>query len=208
MRTLIESGNKVNVMNLAYATKLGLCTRKINVGVQKINRSYLDIFRIVIADCSVKDKLGRVRFFQETFLLANIGLEVVLGMLFLTLSKEDIRYVERELVQRTYTADEALLITRRVEIIDKKKFAAAALNEDNETFVVHLALLAEPTTMLIYSSRQAKVAVLMSEKTRIFVEYSDFSNVFLQTTRRSYQSIPELMITLLICQRISNRLTV
>ena len=75
---------------------------------------------MVIADCSVKNKLRRVRFFQKTFLLANIGLEVVLGMLFLNLSKADIWFVEQKLVWRTYMAEETLPMTRRVEIIDKK----------------------------------------------------------------------------------------
>ena len=60
MRALIDSGSEVNAMYPAYATKLGLCARKINVGAQKIDGSYLDTFGMVIADCSVKDKLGRV----------------------------------------------------------------------------------------------------------------------------------------------------
>ena len=111
-------------------------------------------------------------------MLANIGLEVVLGMPFLTLSKADVRFAERELVGRTYTAAKALPTTRRVEIINKREFAAAALNTDDETFVVHVAALAEPTTMLIHPSRQAQVAALTSEETEIPAEYSDFSDVF------------------------------
>ena len=99
-------------------------------------------------------------------------------MPFLTLSKADVRFAERELVWRTYTAAEALPTTRRVEIIDKREFAAAALNADDETFVVHVAALAEPTTMPIHPSRQAQVAALTSEETGIPAEYSDFSNVF------------------------------
>ena len=83
-------------------------------------------------------------------MLANIGLEVVVGMPFLTFSKANIRIAERELVWRTYMTEEALATTKRVEIIDKKRFATAALNADNETFVVHVAALAEPTTMPIY----------------------------------------------------------
>ena len=78
----------------AYAMKLGFRAKKIDVGTQKIDRSHLNTFGMVIADCSVKNKLGRVRFFQKTFLLANIGLGVVLGMSFLTLSKADIRFAE------------------------------------------------------------------------------------------------------------------
>ena len=113
----------------------------------------MNTFGIVIADCSVKNKLGRVQFFQGTFLLANIGLEVVLGMPFLTFSKVDIQFAERKLVWRTYTAVKALPTTRRVEIIDKREFAVAALNADNKIFVVYVAALVELTTMLIHPSR-------------------------------------------------------
>ena len=178
MRSLIDSGSKVNAMHPTYATKLGLCARKIDVNAQKINRSYLDIFGMVIVDCLVKNKLGRIRFFQKTFLLANIGLEMVLGMFFLNLSKGNIWFAKRELVWRTYTAAEALPTTRKMEIIDKREFVAVALNANNEIFVVYVAALVEPTTMPIYPSCQAQVAALTSKKTRIPAKYSDFSNVF------------------------------
>ena len=123
--------------------------------------------------------LERVRFFQETFLLANIGLEVVLGMPFLTPSKANLRFAERELVWRIYTAAETLPSTRRVEIVDKKEFPTALLNVDDETFVVYIIALAESKTIPIYLSHQAQITALMSEETRISAEYSDFSNVFL-----------------------------
>ena len=50
-------------MHPAYATKLGLRARKINIGAQKIDGSHLDTFGMVIVNCSVKDKLRRIRFF-------------------------------------------------------------------------------------------------------------------------------------------------
>ena len=111
-------------------------------------------------------------------MLANIGLEVVLGMSFLTLSKADIWFAEQELVWRTYMAAEASSTTRKIEIIDKREFAAAVLNADNEIFVMYVAALAESTIIPIHSSCQAQVTVLTSEKTGIPAEYSDFSNVF------------------------------
>ena len=45
---------------------------------------------MVLADFQVEDKLGKARFFQETFLLANISAEVALGMLFLILNNVDV----------------------------------------------------------------------------------------------------------------------
>ena len=103
---------------------------------------------------------------------------MVLRILFLTLNKADIRFAERELVWRTYTATEALSMTKRIEIIDKKEFAVAALNIAKKTFIVHIAALAESTTMPIYPSCQVQVAALTSEGAGISAEYFDFSNVF------------------------------
>ena len=48
VRALIDLGSEVNVMHPAYATKLGLHARKVDVGAQKINRSYLNTFLMVI----------------------------------------------------------------------------------------------------------------------------------------------------------------
>ena len=55
-----------------------------------IDGSTLQIFEMVLASFLVKDKLGRARFFQKTFLLADTSMKVVLGMLFLTFRNADI----------------------------------------------------------------------------------------------------------------------
>ena len=62
--------------------------------------------------------------------MADTRMEVILGIPFLTLSSADIRFAERELVWSTYIDAETLPTARRVEIIDKKEFAAAALSKD------------------------------------------------------------------------------
>ena len=111
---------------------------------------------MVIAGFQVEDKLGRVRFFQESFLLAETSMEVVLGMPFLTLSNSDIQFAAKELIWRSYNAAEALPTTKRAELIDKKEFAKAVLDEKSETFVVHVAALeASLAGMAIHPSRAA-----------------------------------------------------
>ena len=45
---------------------------------------------IVIVGFLIQDKLGKIRFFEGTFLLADTSIEVVLGILFLTFSNVDI----------------------------------------------------------------------------------------------------------------------
>ena len=84
-------------MTLAHAAHLSLKVRVTNVGAQKIDGSSLATYNIVIVAFQVVDKLGRSRFFQKTFLLADISMEVVLGMPFLTFSNADVQFAEKEL---------------------------------------------------------------------------------------------------------------
>ena len=58
------------------------------------------------------------------------------------------------------------------------EFAIAALNADNESFVTHIAVLIEPTTIPIHLFSQAQVTMITSEETGILTEYSKFSDVF------------------------------
>ena len=94
---LINSGSEVNAMTPAYAKQLGFQTRETDVGAEKIDGSLLADCGMVIAPFQVKNKLDRARFFQETFLLANTSMDVILKMPFLTFSNADIQFAEREL---------------------------------------------------------------------------------------------------------------
>ncbi len=129
-------------MTLAYATKLGLITRKTSVGAQKIDDSPLETYGIVSTSFSLQNSLGRVQFFEKTFLPADISIKVVLGMLFISLSNTNIEFAELEkLTWRSYTVAEALLTISRVELISKREFAKAALDENSKTFVLHVLAL-------------------------------------------------------------------
>ena len=67
----------------------------------------------------------------------------------------------KELTWRSYTVAEALPTTKRVEIIDKKEFAKAALDENVEVFVVHVTSF---LTMAIYPARETQIALLVIEE--------------------------------------------
>lgn len=66
---------------------------------------------------------------------------MVLGMPFLSFSNVDINFDTKNLIWRLYTAAEALPTTSRIKLIDKKEFAKTALDENPETFVMHIAAL-------------------------------------------------------------------
>ena len=94
----------------------------------------------MIADFQIKNKIGKPRFFQKTFLIANTKFEVILGMFFLKLSNINILFGEKTLIWRTYITNKALLITKQVQIIDKKNIIIVALDVNNETFIVHMTI--------------------------------------------------------------------
>ena len=91
-------------------------------------------------------------------------------------------------------------MTRKVEIIDKRKFAIVALNTDDDIFMVHIATLAELMTISIHSFYQAQVVLLTSKENGIFAEYSNFSNIFFVDSTAElvkYIGINDLPINLL-----------
>ena len=54
------------------------------------------------------------------------------------------------------------------------------MNVNNKTFVIHM-IIRKQGKMPMYSEKQAQVEVLLFDKafTKISVEYSDYSNIFL-----------------------------
>ena len=133
--------------------------------------------------------------------MANISPEVVLWMLFLILSSVNIDILDRKLWWRTYIIQEAFLITRRVELVRKKWFAAVALDLEYETFVVYVASLSSfmsfsstPLDTDIHPSCRPQIASLIAEKAflKIPAEYANFTDVFFRTwcLAQPYQCIP------------------
>ena len=126
------------------------------------------------------NKANRVRFFEETFLVANVSLEVVLGIFFLTLSGADVNFLGWELRWRTYTTEEVLPTTRRIELVGKKEFAVAALDPEYETYVVHIGSTSSDVSPSFFALDRPQISGLIAKKapTKIPAEYSDFADVF------------------------------
>ena len=94
---LLDSGSEVNTMHPAFTERLDLVMRATNVGAQKMNATTLETYGMVVAAFSVTDQANKVRFFEKTFLVANVSPDVVLEMLFPTLSGADIDFPNKEL---------------------------------------------------------------------------------------------------------------
>ena len=139
---------------MPYVKRLGLKTRKTNVGAQKIDGSALETFEMVIANFQVKEKGDRPRFFQETFLVAKTKFEMVLEMLFLKISNADMAFGKGTLTWKLYTTNKALPTTEQVQLVDPQEFVIAALDADSETFVMY-ATIREREKMPVHFKRQA-----------------------------------------------------
>ena len=87
---LLDSRSKVNATTPAYAAELGLKMQRTNVSTQKIDRCLLETYSMIITAFQVLNKLGFSRFFQATFLLADISMKVNPHMPFLILSNVDV----------------------------------------------------------------------------------------------------------------------
>ena len=54
----------------------------------------LDTYEMIVTAFLVMDKINRVKFFEKTFLVANVSLEVVFEMFFLTLSNVNVDFLD------------------------------------------------------------------------------------------------------------------
>ena len=142
---------------------------------------------MVVAAFSVMDKTSRVKFFEETFLVANVSPKVVLGMLFLILSSANVNFLGRKLWWRTYTTAKTLPTTKHIELVGKKEFAAAALNLENETFIIQVMSLSSDTSpnsspleLNVHLSHRSQVSSLIGNEvpTKVSAKYLDFTDVF------------------------------
>ena len=97
VQALIDSESEINAIHPTFVKELGFLIRPTDVGAQKIDGTMLDTYRMVIAAFLVMDKANRVRFFKETFLVANISPEVVFGIPFLTLSGANVDFLDQKL---------------------------------------------------------------------------------------------------------------
>ncbi len=66
---------------------------------------------------------------------------MVSEILFLTFFDENIWFIKKKLIKNNYTTAEVLLITKKVELINKKIFIAIAMDENCETFIVYVTFI-------------------------------------------------------------------
>ena len=123
--------------------------------------------------------------------MADAQFEVILRMLFLKINNPDVLFSEKTLTWKSYTTNKALPTIKQVQLVNQKKFVIAAIDADNETFVVHVTIR-EQEKMAINPDRKAQIKAQSEAKsktqiralifnkapTEVPAEYSNYSNVF------------------------------
>lgn len=78
---------------------------------------------------------------MKTFLQVDTSIKMILGMFFLKLTNANIKFLVEEFIWRTYTITKAFYLAKWVELIDKYKFAKAALDKISKISVVYVFTL-------------------------------------------------------------------
>lgn len=82
-------------MHPVFAESFGFVMQSTNVGINKIDSPILEIYKIVIAVFLVSDQTERVKLFKETFLVANVNPNMVLGIPFFALSGANVDFQKK-----------------------------------------------------------------------------------------------------------------
>lgn len=117
VQALINLRDKVNVINSSFAKKLSIYIWQTKISTQKINISNIKIFRIVIASFLIEYKRRKSQFFEKIFLLANISINIVLKIFFLTLSNMEINFMNWKLNWRLYIIIKAFPTIKWVKLV-------------------------------------------------------------------------------------------
>lgn len=89
---MINFGSEINTITLIYVAQFSPTPKPTNVNTQKINNLALKIYEMTTGGFLVEDKLERIRFFKQSFLLADTSLEVILKMPFFLLNYVDVNF--------------------------------------------------------------------------------------------------------------------
>lgn len=97
-------------------------------------------------------------------------------MLFLIYSNANMQFIEKELEQKSYTTLEILSTTKKIELINKRKFAITALDKNAKTFMVYVTILLAILIMQVHFFYQAQIGLLFTFKvfTKVLYKYLSY----------------------------------
>ena len=151
---------------------------------------------MVVSTFFISNKDIKERFFKKSFLWADVKLNIVLRMFFLTINNIDIDAQWRDLSWRSYTTRNILLITKQIKLMEKKKFIIAVFYLKYKTCIIYIAAFYINSDDEMYLLRNTQMTYLKANEAfiKISSKYADFVDVFL----------PKLVVKLLKYTRIND----
>lgn len=92
--------------------------------------------------------------------------KIIQKMFFLAFSKINANFAEQKLTWRSYIAVEILSTTKKIKIINQKKFALAGLTSDKEVFMVYVAFFG--LKIIIDLAWKAQINLLVAKKKLLY----------------------------------------
>lgn len=138
---LLDSGSEANLISQGYASELPLKIMDTSWGLATINKQQISIQGMVIAGFEVTDSLDHTRYFEETFLIADIPQPVVLGMPFLKLGNPDVSWTARTMQWRQWDIETALMTTNRVDFIEPEEFIQQVIEDSAQAYICHVIMI-------------------------------------------------------------------
>lgn len=84
MLILFNSKSEISAIHQIFTKELDFFICPIDIKTQKIDKIMLNIYKIGFTAFLVIDQINCVRFFEKTFLVINVGLEIVFKYFFLS----------------------------------------------------------------------------------------------------------------------------
>lgn len=94
---------------------------------------------MVIMSFKIIDKVKILRFFEKNFLFTNFSTNVILEMLFFTLSNLEVNFLDLKLSSRTYFLTKVIFNIKQVKLIDKKEFVELNFDSKEYTYIICVA---------------------------------------------------------------------
>lgn len=113
---------------------------------------------MISASFFFQHSLKRVRSFQETFLFYDTSIKMILGILFLSLSNANVKFIKliEKFIQKYYIIIEALSTITLTDLINRNEFISVVLDENFKIFLIYMSALEIST---IHSSYVTEIAI-------------------------------------------------
>ena len=95
MSAFFDSKSEINAIHPAFVVKLGFEVQFTNIEVQKIDGIIFKTYGMVVVAFLIIDQDDKIKFFEDSFLVENISLDVVFGIICLTLSNANVNFLKK-----------------------------------------------------------------------------------------------------------------